>query len=31
MSYRTVLEIVIPEHDIILVDVGHHSQVYQSD
>ena len=31
MSYRIVLEIVIQEHDIILVDVGHHDQVYQSD
>jgi addiction module RelE/StbE family toxin len=28
MSYRIVLEIVITESDIILVDVGHHDQVY---
>lgn len=30
MSYRIVLEIVIQEHDIILVDVGRHDQVYKS-
>ncbi|MEZ5589142.1 MAG: plasmid stabilization protein [Sedimenticolaceae bacterium] len=30
MSYRIVLEIIIQEHDIILVDVGRHDQVYQS-
>ncbi len=31
MSYRIVLEILIQEHDIILIDVGHHDQVYRSD
>ena len=30
MSYRIVLDIIIQEKDIILVDVGHHDQVYQS-
>lgn len=30
MSYRIVLEIVMQEHDSILVDVGRHDQVYQS-
>jgi mRNA-degrading endonuclease YafQ of YafQ-DinJ toxin-antitoxin module len=28
MSYRTVLEMVIEENDIILVDIGHHDQIY---
>lgn len=28
ISYRIVLEILITESDIILVDVGHHDQVY---
>ena len=28
MSYRIALEMVIQENDIILVDVGHHDQVY---
>lgn len=28
ISYRIVLEMLITESDIILVDVGHHDQVY---
>jgi len=28
MSYRIVLEMVIQEHDIILIDLGHHNQIY---
>ena len=28
MSYRIVLEMVIQKNDIILVDIGHHDQVY---
>ena len=28
MSYRIVLEMLIQENDIILVDIGHHDQVY---
>ncbi len=28
MSYRIVLELVIHEHDIILVDIGHYDHVY---
>jgi addiction module RelE/StbE family toxin len=28
MSYRITLEILITENDIILIDVGHHDQVY---
>jgi mRNA-degrading endonuclease YafQ of YafQ-DinJ toxin-antitoxin module len=28
MSYRIVLEMFIQENDIILVDIGHHDQVY---
>ncbi len=28
MSYRIVLELIIQEHDIILVDIGSHGQVY---
>lgn len=28
MRYRVVLEMVIQDHDIILVDVGNHDQVY---
>lgn len=31
MSYRIVLEILIQDNDIILIDVGHHDQVYRSD
>jgi len=31
MSYRIVLEILIRDNDIILIDVGHHEQVYRSD
>lgn len=31
MSYRIVLEILIRDNDIILIDVGHHDQVYRSD
>jgi addiction module RelE/StbE family toxin len=31
MSYRIVLEILIQDSDIILIDVGHHDQVYRSD
>ncbi len=30
-SYRIVLEIIIQDHDIILVDLGHHDQVYRKD
>lgn len=30
MSYRIVLEILIRDNDIILIDVGHHDQVYRS-
>jgi len=28
MSYRIVLEMLIQENDIILIDIGHHDQVY---
>ncbi|RLA43900.1 MAG: plasmid stabilization protein [Gammaproteobacteria bacterium] len=28
MSYRIVLELVIQEHDILLVDIGNHDHVY---
>ncbi|MEQ8289940.1 MAG: plasmid stabilization protein [Gammaproteobacteria bacterium] len=28
MSYRIVLELIIQEHDIILVDIGSHDGVY---
>ncbi len=28
MSYRIVLELIIQEHDIILVDIGNHDHVY---
>ena len=31
MSYRIVLEILIRDNDIIVIDVGHHDQVYRSD
>ena len=31
MSYRIVLEIPTRHNDIILIDVGHHDQVYRSD
>lgn len=31
MSYRIVLEILIQDNDIILIDVGHHDQVYRAD
>jgi mRNA-degrading endonuclease YafQ of YafQ-DinJ toxin-antitoxin module len=31
MSHRIVLEILIRDNDIILIDVGHHDQVYRSD
>ena len=31
MSYRIVLELLIRDNDIILVDVGHHDQVYRPD
>lgn len=31
MSYRILLEILIQDNDIILIDVGHHDQVYRSD
>lgn len=28
MHYRIVLEMIIQQHDIILVDIGNHDQVY---
>lgn len=28
MSYRIVLELLIQDHDIILIDIGNHDQVY---
>ena len=31
MSYRIVLEILIQDSDIILIDIGHHDQVYRAD
>lgn len=31
MSYRIVLQILVNDNDIILIDVGHHVQVYRSD